>query len=209
MTDKENQLLLIFTRNPELGKCKTRLAATIGDQAALEIYRFLLNHTVTITKGLAGSKTVYYSQSVWENDIWDSTLYGKELQQGSDLGQRMENAFRAAFNAGFKKVMVIGSDMYDLDTTTLQEAFDHLDQHDYVLGPALDGGYYLLGMTVFTPALFENKAWGQETVLADTLEDLKNEKYKLMNGRNDIDLYEDIKDIEAFRPFLKNYIHDQ
>ena len=109
---KSKNLLLIFTRNPELGKCKTRLAKTIGDEKALEIYKFLLNHTVTITKALKVVKQVYYSETIWENDIWDNEIYQKKIQNGSDLGIRMKNAFKNGFDDGFEKIIVIGSDMY-------------------------------------------------------------------------------------------------
>ncbi|MEL6917012.1 MAG: TIGR04282 family arsenosugar biosynthesis glycosyltransferase [Bacteroidota bacterium] len=197
-------LLLIFTRNPELGKCKTRLAATIGNQAALEVYKFLLVHTVDFTKTLHTKKVVYYSEVIWENDIWDTNFYDKKLQLGNDLGERMANAFQSGFASGFEKIMIIGSDMYDLSTSDLENAFTALDDHDYVIGPATDGGYYLLGMKTYNPSLFAHKDWGTETVLEDTLADLHNDTVKLMEPRNDVDLYDDIKDIEAFRPFLNN-----
>ncbi|MEX0288481.1 MAG: TIGR04282 family arsenosugar biosynthesis glycosyltransferase, partial [Flavobacteriaceae bacterium] len=141
-----SNLLLILTRNPELGKCKTRLAAKVGDAAALSIYEFLLDRTVSFTKDLDVSKWVFYSESIWENDVWDSKIYAKKLQIGSDLGQKMANAFEEGFNSGFKKIVIIGSDMYDLSQEELEEAFSKLENHDFVVGPAEDGGYYLLGM---------------------------------------------------------------
>lgn len=201
---EEQNLLLIFTRNPELGKCKTRLAATVGDSNALEIYRFLLRHTVNFTKNVKAQKEVHYSETIWENDIWDNTIFDKKLQQGSDLGERMFNAFKTGFSARYNKIIVIGSDIYDLSTTEMDNAFQQLDTHDYVVGPAEDGGYYLLGMTANTPLLFKNKEWGKETVLRDTMNDLKNENVKTLDIKNDIDLYEDIKNVEVFQPFLKN-----
>lgn len=198
-----DSLLLIFTRNPELGKCKTRLAATLGNQKALDIYKFLLDHTMNITKELTAHKEVYYSESIWDNDIWDTTIFSKKIQVGNDLGIRMSHAFQNGFKAGFKKIIVIGSDMYDLNTTDLAHAFSALDQNNYVIGPAEDGGYYLLGMTLFEPKLFTNKKWGTETVLQHTLDDLKNKKIKLLEAKNDVDVYEDIMHIHAFQPFLK------
>ena len=80
-----DNLLLIFTRNPELGKCKTRLAATVGDNSALEIYKFLLRHTVSITEHLSFDKQVYYSEEIWEEDVWDTTIFDKKAQKGIDL----------------------------------------------------------------------------------------------------------------------------
>ncbi len=197
-------LVLIFTRNPELGKCKTRLAKTIGDKAALEVYLFLLRHTQKITQNLRVEKRVYYSEDVWVDDIWKDGNYTKKLQQGNDLGQRMQNAFQTGFDDRFEKIIVIGSDMYELSEADLNKAFDALDDSDYVIGPAHDGGYYLLGMKKMNTKLFKNKAWGTESVLQATLIDLKNDQITLLEERNDVDLYEDIKDIEVFKPFLKH-----
>lgn len=197
-------LLLIFTRNPELGKCKTRLAATVGDQNALDIYKFLLNHTVALTKDVNAAKQVWYSEEIWENDIWDTGIFDKKLQRGADLGVRMAHAFQEGFAAGFQRIIIIGSDMYDLDQTDIDLAFSQLKQNNFVIGPAEDGGYYLLGMTKFLPQIFQHKKWGTETVYKDTLDDLKNENVHLTEMRNDIDLFEDIKDIDAFQPFLKD-----
>ncbi|MFK5974142.1 MAG: TIGR04282 family arsenosugar biosynthesis glycosyltransferase [Flavobacteriaceae bacterium] len=197
-------LLLIFTRNPELGKCKTRLAATIGDQSALDIYNFLLRHTVAITKDVPTAKHVYYSEEIWKNDIWDESFFNKKLQKGLDLGERMANAFLEGFEAGYKKICIVGSDMFDLNGSDIENAFLMLNENNFVIGPATDGGYYLLGMTAFNVKLFKNKKWGTETVLKNTQSDLRNEKVYLLKTRNDIDRYEDIKDIKTFQPFLKN-----
>lgn len=199
-----NSLLLIFTRNPELGKCKTRLAATIGDSAALDVYNFLLEHTVKITENLAMDKWVCYSEEIWERDIWPNTHFTKKLQQGIDLGERMRNAFEAGFALGYEKIIIIGSDLYDLSRKDLEHAFKKLEEQDVVLGPAEDGGYYLLGTTKLIPKLYQNKAWGTGTVLKDTLGNLKNMNHTLLDTRNDVDLYEDIRDIKAFQPFLKH-----
>ncbi|MEM8928275.1 MAG: TIGR04282 family arsenosugar biosynthesis glycosyltransferase [Bacteroidota bacterium] len=202
--DSNTDLLLIFTRNPELGKCKTRLATKVGDRAALNIYKFLLEHTVRITQQLAMDKSVYYSEEVWKNDIWNNDLYQKKLQQGTDLGQRMMNAFVDGFRHGYQKIVIIGSDMYNLTKEDIEEAFFKLAHHDVVLGPAEDGGYYLLGMKKLNAVIFQNKDWGTSTVLKATLNDLNNENYLLLPLRNDVDHYEDIQHIEAFQPFLKH-----
>ncbi|GAA4275599.1 TIGR04282 family arsenosugar biosynthesis glycosyltransferase [Aquimarina mytili] len=194
---------MIFTRNPELGKCKTRLAASIGDQAALDIYKFLLDHTVAITKNLTVSKEVHYSIKVRENDIWDPNLYDKKQQYGDDLGLRMEHAFTEGFSKGYQNIIIIGSDMYDLEQKDIEHAFTALESQDYVIGPAEDGGYYLFGMKSLNSQVFKRKNWGTETVLQDTLKDLQNNNVKLLEERNDVDYYEDIKDIDAFQKFLR------
>jgi len=197
------ELLLIFTRNPELGKVKTRLAATIGDNATLDIYKFLLSHTREITKNLTVAKHVYYTESIWENDLWDPALYSKRLQQGGDLGERMKHAFEAGFAEGFENIIIIGSDMYDLNSIEIEDAFQRLKNTDFVIGPAIDGGYYLLGMKQLKPELFSGKDWGKDTVLKSTMDDLKGEKIKILTEKNDVDYFEDMQYIEAFQPFLK------
>lgn len=204
MKNSTKNLLLIFTRNLELGKCKTRLAKKIGDEAALEIYKFLLEHTVRITKDLKAKKQTFYSEEIWENDIWNNELYLKKLQVGKTLGERMANAFMNGFKVGYERIIIIGSDMYDLSQKDLEAAFDALEQHDFVIGPATDGGYYLLGMKKFKPELFQNKDWGKETVFQSTLADLIDDDIYLLPEKNDVDIYEDIAHIEAFQPFLKH-----
>lgn len=197
-------LLLIFTRNPELGKCKTRLAETVGDETALDIYKFLLRHTVSITENLNAAKQVWYSEEIWDDDIWDDAFYDKKLQKGPDLGVRMANAFQEGFASGYERIIIIGSDMFDLKQNDLENAFAQLNENDFVVGPAQDGGYYLLGMKTFKSELFQNKPWGSETVLEDTLENLKDDKIVILKERNDVDVYEDIKDDKAFQHFLKH-----
>ncbi len=200
-TQKEN-LLLVFTKNPVAGKVKTRLAKDIGDPKALEIYKFLLEHSAKFTATVNASKQVYYSDSVNMDDIWDNKLYSKRKQTGEDLGERMLNAFENGFQEGFEKVIVIGSDMYDIDTIDIEHAFQELENHDYVIGPATDGGYYLLGMKSLNSKVFKKKQWGTSSVLKDTIEDLCDADVKLLETRNDVDLLEDIKHHPAFQNFL-------
>ncbi len=201
-------LVLIFTRNPELGKCKTRLATTIGDQAALDVYKILLTHTVSVTENLSCAKEVYYSAKIKQDDVWNPKRYTKKLQSGTDLGERIKNAFAEGFMLGYENIIIIGSDLYDLNQQDIELAFKHLKTHDCVIGPAEDGGYYLLGIKTLYPKLFENKSWGTATVLQDTLHDLKQQKVKLLEQRNDIDQYEDIKDIPIFQQFYKLTTND-
>lgn len=197
-------LLIIFTRNPELGKCKTRLAAAVGDEAALNIYKFLLDHTVAITKSLTVVKQVHYSVKVRENDLWNEAIYSKKQQLGTDLGERMLHAFEQGFAQGYKNIIIIGSDMFDMSQTDLEVAFDTLETSSFVIGPATDGGYYLLGMSKLKPEVFKDKAWGTSSVLENTLADLKGETVAQLSAKNDVDYYEDIKDVKAFQPFIKN-----
>ncbi|WP_375238515.1 TIGR04282 family arsenosugar biosynthesis glycosyltransferase [Aurantibacter sp.] len=198
-----NNALIIFTRNPELGKCKTRLAKTIGDQEALNVYKFLLQHTANVAKKVKSSRYVYYSVKIRDNDIWDKTLFNKKQQFGEDLGIRMQNAFQELFNLGHEKVIIIGSDLLDLSTEIIEEAYKKLDTNDAVIGPAEDGGYYLLGFKKPTPEVFNIKNWGTETVYKQTLEKLISKKVYVLETLNDIDYVEDLKPYPRFTSYFK------
>lgn len=200
---KEN-LLVIFTKNPVLGKVKTRLAKGVGDKKALEVYKFLLKHTKDATSKLNVNKQVYYAWNIAENDIWEDGSFQKRLQVEGDLGEKMEAAFKAGFDEGYKKIIIIGSDLYDLNTTDLENAFEELEAHDYVIGPAEDGGYYLLGMKSLNSALFINKAWSTSSVFEQSLQDMRDGTYKALPLKNDIDTLEDIQDHPAFQKIINN-----
>lgn len=196
-------LLMTFTRNPELGKVKTRLAKGIGEKAALEVYIKLLEHTKNVLQKINTDKCVWYSVSVRQNDIWPDDSYQKKAQFGDDLGERMRNAFKDAFQQDYEKVIIIGSDLYDLQPKHIEEAITALDTHDVVIGPAQDGGYYLLGMKTLHEKAFTPKNWGTETVLADTLHDLDIQTIHLLETLNDIDHAEDLEPYEDFKNYLQ------
>lgn len=197
--------LIIFTRNPELGKGKRRLAADVGDEAALEIYKFLLEHTRSITKDLPVTKQVWYSEQVHQEDDWDNAVYEKYAQQGENLGARMHHAISEALKT-HDTAIVIGSDLYDLSQKDLEFAFAKARKHNAVIGPAEDGGYYLLGFQKnIVGGIFEGKNWGSDSVLEATLADLQRVDFYQLEERNDVDYVEDIVDSPDFQPFLKDY----
>jgi len=187
------EVLIIFVKNPVLGKVKTRLAATVGDEKALEIYQQLLAHTQSSTENLSQDKWVFYSEKIDNTDLWDNDQYYKSVQSGGDLGEKMLNAFSKCFAEGYKNVCIIGSDMMELDTAIIQDAFASLDANDVVIGPAKDGGYYLLGMNKLHSSLFQNKQWSTESVLNDTLSNVEqqNLSYVKLETMNDIDTESD------------------
>lgn len=167
------QALIIFVRHPQIGKVKTRLAATLGDEAALFIYQKLLQHTLEITEGVVADKVVFYAGEIVEADMWQRPKYIKLQQSNGDLGNRMNAAFETVLAMGYTKVCIVGSDCYELSGGIVSEAFTVLDKSDIVIGPAHDGGYYLLGMKQLYPALFQNKKWSTNTVLANTLQTIE------------------------------------
>lgn len=193
-----NNAIIIFVRNPELGKVKTRLAREIGDASALEVYKKLLQHTHDITCNLNCHKYVYYAGAVTEKDLWDNETYFKAIQEGNDLGERMMNAFQALFEAGYKKLVIIGSDCPELSSSLIDKAFQLLESSEVVFGPAADGGYYLLGLTQLCEKLFENKSWSTGSVMADSIHDLSGLKisYALLPVLRDIDTNADLKNFK-------------
>jgi len=186
-------LTIVFVRNPELGKVKTRLSKTIGDKYALNIYILLLKHTESVLQKVSSDKVVYYSEKIQSNDLWSNRCFQKKLQKGNDLGERMQHAFETAFKEGYEKVVIVGSDLFDLKAAHIENAFKALENHDLVIGPSLDGGYYLLGMKVLHPAVFKNKQWGTDSVLETTLKNLEQENVKLLEALNDIDTFDDLQ----------------
>lgn len=163
------QTLLIFVKNPRPGKVKTRLAATVGDDKAMAVYQLLLAETQRITRPLAVQKVVCYTDFADEEDQWVRPVFDKWLQEPGDLGARMQGAFARAFAEGSERVLIIGSDCYQLSTEIIEAAFAALASADLVIGPSADGGYYLLGMKQLQPALFEGIAWSTASVRAETL----------------------------------------
>ena len=186
-------LLLIFIRNPRLGKVKTRLAHTVGDAEALRIYHILLEKTRQAALSVAADRWLFYSDFLEPEDDWSVDHFQKRVQAGHDLGERMENAFRQAFVAGAGKAVIIGSDCPDLNGALLREAFDRLDEADFVLGPAQDGGYYLLGMKQLEVSLFRNMEWSTPGVCAETTRRIKvpGKSYFLLPELTDVDTEED------------------
>lgn len=188
--------LLIFVKNPQWGQVKTRLAKDIGNDNALKVYLHLLNYTNLICQDLALDKIVFYSHFIPDQDaIFNKNLYQYQLQHmDTDLGKRMYEAFAWAFAQGYERALIIGSDCRDLTSDILQEAATQLANHDFVLGRAVDGGYYLLGMGYAEPALFVQKTWSTSSVAADTLRDIERlgKSCYLLPTLNDVDEQTDL-----------------
>lgn len=160
--------LIIFVRNPEWGKVKTRLAKEVGEEVALKVYKELLQHTHDISRDLTCDKFVYYADCINELDIWENSIYKKKVQQGENLGARMMMAFFELFQQGYTKIIIIGSDCPGLSGFIIADAFNRLSEAEVVMGPSSDGGYYLLGLIQLFPDFFINKQWSTEKVLSAT-----------------------------------------
>ncbi|TGL75210.1 TIGR04282 family arsenosugar biosynthesis glycosyltransferase [Leptospira yasudae] len=167
------ETLILFLRNPVVGQVKTRLAAGLGNEAALNVYEQLVEITQKQVSGLDLPVRLYFdSIPEFVSGKWGNQV-SAHLQSGEDLGFRMSNAFSETFSQGAQKAVIIGSDCPDLETKHIREAFSALDQSDAVLGPALDGGYYLLGLKSYLPEIFREVPWSTDRVFAVTLEKLQ------------------------------------
>ncbi len=192
MQETGKNALIVFIKNPKLGKVKTRLAKTVGDEKALAIYKALMEHTRKIAETLPVNRRLFYSQFINESDKWSRKKFHKELQIEADLGMKMATAFHTVFKTN-EKVVIIGSDCASLTPEIVENAFEQLDKYPFVIGPAMDGGYYLLGMNQFTPEVFSDIAWSTETVCSTTIERIENlgKTYFLLPELSDIDYEED------------------
>ncbi len=186
--------LIVFIKNPVLGTVKTRLAKTIGDTKALKVYKDLIVKSRVVAEAVIAKRFLFYYKEI-KSDGWSTDNFHKKLQNSGDLGQKMKAAFTEVIEDNSKSV-IIGSDCYDLTSDIINEAFEELNSNDLVLGPANDGGYYLLGMKKLIPELFEGINWSTELVLKQTLEkaDRLQLKVKCLQELIDIDNIEDLKE---------------
>ena len=190
----EKSAVIILIRNPVLGCVKTRLAADIGNLNALNVYKNLLSYTRNITNSMDSSRLLFYSDFIDLNDDWEDGIYQKYLQSGNDFGEKMLNAFNIALTQ-HELVVIIGSDCFELNSEIIELAFKKLKYFDVVIGPAKDGGYYLMGLKRVYPELFQGKNWSTDSVLSETINTLKelDLTYHLLPLLGDIDTLQDLK----------------
>ncbi len=191
----KHRLLIIFTKNPEVGRVKTRLAHSIGEEKALEVYETLRSHTARVSEGVDAERTIYYSRFIPPSDLFFTERFTPRLQKGDDLGERMFHAIEEGFASGFRHIVLIGTDCYELRREVLNEAFSALEQYDAVIGPATDGGFYLIGLNKLFPDLFLDRQWSTPEVLKETATKLQQHsiEYKLLTELSDIDTFDDLK----------------
>lgn len=154
----------------------------------------MLEHTRHVAQSVAAHRFLFYSDYIDENDDWPKVHFQKLLQQGDGLGEKMKNAFERIFK-NHNKVVIIGSDCAQLTANIVTEAFEKLAIFPFVIGPAIDGGYYLLGMNRFSPEVFDNIEWSTSSVLSKTIEIVKHldQPYHLLPELSDIDCEDDWK----------------
>lgn len=195
--------VLVFVRAPRLGQVKTRLARTLGEPAALALYRgFVADLLETLRQ--CGRPLIACCTPAAACDAvaaWMAPLSAVYPQTGADLGERMAGAFGRAFGDGFRRVLLVGSDLPDLPAAVFETAFAALADRPAVIGPTLDGGYYLIGFRRenFLPAVFESVRWGTARVLAETLAAFRRHGL----GVHQLSVWRDIDDLEDLLAFAR------
>ncbi len=190
-------LLIVFTRNPVKGNVKTRLARSTSDEFALKVYCKLREITFGAVSAVKADVAVYYDDHIPSNDLFCERSAQTFLQNGSDLGIRMKNAFERGFSDSYSRIVLIGTDCPGMNSRLLQKAFEILHYRQAVLGPASDGGYYLVGLTLPLPDLFTNREWSTSRVLQEAKECLEENgvSYGLLPILTDIDTGEDLQNV--------------
>jgi rSAM/selenodomain-associated transferase 1 len=195
------QAVLLFLKAPEKGRVKTRLARTTGRDAALEIYKNFVRDTLAMLKR-SGRPTILCFHPAHAEKTLKQWLSGDYLfwpQTGKDLGERMMNALMRAFSENYSRVLLMGTDIPDLPESVIQEAFDALEGHPAVMGPATDGGYYLIGFNRrrFSPRFFRDIAWSTPSAFSQTLNKMNTQGVSchILPEWRDIDDMDDLKDL--------------
>lgn len=167
--------LIVFTKFPEPGQVKTRLIPALGALRAAQFQEAMTQHTLSVAKQFCAEYPCDLEVCFTGGNVASiCRLYGNEfrysLQEGNNLGERLMHAVSVAFAEGGNRVVVIGTDCPEISPSLLTTAFRALSPQTIVLGPATDGGYYLIGMGVRRPELFQGIDWSTENVLRQTLE---------------------------------------
>jgi len=192
--------ILLFVKAPLLGRVKTRLSKVVGRHEAANLYKCFVSDTIAVLQQTDFAWRVCYHPPQAANQMieWLGPSFTYMPQHGNNLGARMADAFNTVFSEGIRSALIIGSDLPDLSTAIINEAFTSIETTASVIGPALDGGYYLIGFNnnSFLPAAFEDIPWGTEDVYAKTLNIFQNHKvgYHPLPVCRDIDDYQDLVD---------------
>jgi len=188
-------LIIMFVKEPVEGFVKTRLAKILGDEKTLVLYKHFVNDLInTLKNSKFEFKLCVYPNNKLINEVFGD--YNNFIQEDGDLGVKMQKAFQSQFTLGYEKIILIGSDTPHIPKHYFDETFAMLESKEIVIGPSLDGGYYLIAFNKksFNTEIFENITWSTDIVLKQTLEKTTTDKVHLLNILNDIDTQEDLED---------------
>lgn len=191
-TDEER--LIVFLKAPRPGTVKTRLARALGPEVACDAYRRLVATLLNQLAELPGVELCYSPDDALEEvRPWLREGWRSAPQRDGDLGERLRRAFDRTFAEGAERIVVVGSDCPTVIPSDIHAAWNGLHTHDVVLGPAIDGGYWLIGLRRPQPELFRDIPWGESTVLRRTVERARRSglSLELLREQRDIDTVDD------------------
>jgi len=165
----KSSAIVVLAKNPQIGKVKTRLAKTMGNEAALAVYKELYQGTLQLVDAFSEAKPYIYQSPEIDESLLSSNRASLCLQSDGDLGDRMRHALRETLSH-HSKVALIGADCPGLTADILHRALQRLDKVDLVLGPTEDGGFYLLACKKNYENLFLNRSWSHDRVFAETID---------------------------------------
>ena len=196
---------MVFIKDSSKYPVKTRLKTSIGKNKSIWVYNQILKKTVLVLKNIKSDIAVFHYNSIISKNPFKNFSKWNKIQIGENLGKKISNAFNWGFEKGYKKIIIIGSDLWDLNEEIINTGFIELNKNKVVIGPSIDGGYYLLGLNKKMPKIFEGIKWGTQSVLAETLKLLEHEPY-ILPELNDIDTFEDlITNPSLFKIYNKNF----
>jgi len=193
--------ILVFAKRPAAGHVKTRLTPPLPPDEAAAVYEACLRDVIGVAARQRAQVEVWYHDDLRAGEYFESELphLATIAQSEGDLGAKMLDAFRRSFEDGAERVLIIGTDSPTLPETVLNAAFDDLHEADVVVGPSIDGGYYLIGLraTAFERAgsLFDSIAWSGADVFRSTLERIERAglQSRVLPGWYDVDTIEDLR----------------
>ena len=200
-----NRLLMVFIKDSSKYPVKTRLKTSIGKNKSIWVYNQILKKTALVLKNIKTDIAVFHYNSIISKNPFKNFSKWNKIQIGENLGKKISNAFNWGFEKGYKKIIIIGSDLWDLNEEIINTGFIELNKNKVVIGPSIDGGYYLLGLNKKMPKIFEGIKWGTQSVLAETLKLLEHEPY-ILPELNDIDTFKDlITNPSLFKIYNNNF----
>jgi rSAM/selenodomain-associated transferase 1 len=203
MSKKNKNALILMTKAPRVGTVKTRLQPELTPGQSLLLYQAMVEDTVRQFNdvGFCDLKIFFYpADANGEMKTWLGDQFEYIPQHGDDLGEKMHNAIAEILKQKYQKVVLVGSDIPTLDSTTIVRAFSSLDDYDVVLGPCKDGGYYLIGMKQQHPELFEGVVWSTNLVLQQTIQIARSAELEIvqLEKKSDIDTYVEVEELWSF-----------
>ena len=190
-----------MAKHPTIGRVKTRLAESLGHREATNLYQCFLEDMIKKLRSLTNPFFIYFTPNNKKEDF--EQLFGNDLtyvpQIGDDLGEKLNHGFETSMKMGYNSAIALASDIPDLPDFIINEAIQKLKVHDSVIGPSIDGGYYLIGLrkNAFTETLFKGITWSTDKVYGETIKQFENMQisYHSLPPWNDVDTIEDLKSL--------------